>query len=114
MPNSDQVQPKDFETTFKEVDEMLEVIYGENHTLKTEAKQMLLEAHNQALAQSARKAAIEARWETDHVLTLLEAGKDLSISYQKYGGDMDWVEFIETYFIPEAKKQDSELRGAES
>lgn len=54
----------------------------------TEAIMAALEAHIATVEA-------EAAWNIDHVLSVMEMGKELSKRFEKYDGDMDWAEYVQ-------------------
>lgn len=47
----------------------------------------------------------------EHLLDVMETGKELSKQYQKYDGDMDWVEFVRTRYIEPRQKALKQTKG---
>lgn len=64
------------------------------------AHSAILQAHEQDKAREVNNL--------DHILSVMEAGKELKEQYEKYDGDMDWIEFVKTRYVDQLTSQGKE------
>ena len=62
-----------------------------------EASDFLTSHLARVISQSHATTVENAVTNIDHIIYIMELGKELSGMYEKYEGDMDWVEFVETH-----------------
>lgn len=50
-------------------------------------------------------AETRGRFNENEILSAMEAAPQLAIAFEKYDGDMDWVEFVQKHYIKPRKAQ---------
>lgn len=79
-----------------------EWIDGQCVTPSTATKEAvkLIEDHDKALKQELEQQFL------DDVIQAMEAAPELRRAYADYDGDMDWVEFVNTYYFKELQRNE--------